>query len=122
MKNTRRREKFTPEAAAHTAIHFLGVIALYWLVIVPPLWISILGIVIEYYQIKLLGNCFLTIFAHKRGYMKGMSYWEYAPFMLRIKNYHRAKEIIDWTIKLTLVGILVARLILGLMMILGLSF
>ncbi len=105
-------ERFTPEAFFHAAIHFLGVLLLGWVAIFLPLWIAIPILIVEYLQMKMLGNCFLTVFAHKRGYMQGMSYWQYIPHLLGVKNYQAANKIISHTIEYTLVGILLVRLIL----------
>ncbi len=107
-----KKEKFTFEALIHLVVHFLGVVLLFWLVVVPPLWVSLLVIVVEVGQMKLLGNCFLTVLAHKRGYMKGLSYWQYVPKLLGIKNYQWANQIISRTLELTIVGILIVRLAL----------
>jgi hypothetical protein len=107
------QEKFTLEAAIHFVVHFLGVLLIFWMVIVPPLWLSIILLLAEYLQIRALGNCFLTVFAHKRGYMQGMSYWEYFFYIFGVKRYKEAKVIVDNMIKVGLVGILVGRLILS---------
>lgn len=110
-----KREKFTPEAAAHAIVHFLGVVLLFWVVTVPPLWVALILIVIEQLQIMVLGNCFLTKFAHKRGFMIGMSYWEYIPYMFGVKDYKKAQRIIDLAIKIALIGILAIRIIMTLL-------
>jgi len=106
-----KREKFTLEAAAHAIVHFLGVVLLFWVVSVPPLWVALILIVIEQLQIMILGNCFLTKFAHKRGFMIGMSYWEYIPYMFGVKDYKKAQKFIDMAIKVALIGILLIRVV-----------
>lgn len=105
-----QREKFTPEAALHAIVHFLGVLLLFWVVSIPPLWVALVLIVIEQLQIMILGNCFLTKLAHKRGFMIGMSYWEYIPYMFGVKDYKKAQKYIDLFIKMALIGILIIRI------------
>ncbi len=106
-----KKEKFTLEALMHLVLHFLGVVLLFWVVIVPPFWLALLLFVGEYLQMKMLGNCFLTVWAHKRGYMKGLSYWEYFFKVLGLKDYVTAKKVIDYSIKFALVSILVSKAI-----------
>jgi hypothetical protein len=110
----KKREKFTAEAAAHAIVHLLGVLLLFWVVSVPPLWVAFILIVIEQLQIMAFGNCILTRFAHKRGYMIGMSYWEYIPYMLGVKDYKKAQKGIDRALKIALIGILLIRILLTL--------
>lgn len=105
------QEKFTPEAALHLTVHFAGVVILYWIVLFLPVWISVTLIIIEVLQMKYFGNCFLTVIAHKRGYMQGLSYWQYVPKLIGIKDYKKADAIISGFIKITLVGILLYRIL-----------
>jgi hypothetical protein len=104
-----RKDKWTIESALHALAHFFGVLMLFWVAIVPPIWVALGLIVLEQAQIKLFGNCFLTRLAHSRGIMVGMSYWEYIPYMFGVKNYKQAKVAIDGSIKLALATILVVR-------------
>jgi hypothetical protein len=106
------KEKFTFEAAVHALVHFLSVVLMLWLMIVPPLWVSLLVIVLEVAQMKYFGACFLTVFAHKRGYMKGKTYWQYVPWLLGVKNYKRADKFISAGIELLIIGILLMRTVL----------
>lgn len=111
-KNSRpRKERFTLEAALHLIIHFLGILLLLWLMIVPPLAVSVVIIILEVAQMKYFGYCFLTAFAHKRGYMRGMTYWEYVAYLFGAKNPKRADKTISLVIELAIVGILVGRFI-----------
>lgn len=106
------KEKFTPEAALHAFFHFLGVVAIIWLMIYPPLWVSFLVIALETLQMKYFGACFLTVFAHKRGYMKGKTYWQYVPWLFGVKDYKRADKLISKTIEYLIIGILLLRVVL----------
>lgn len=103
------KEKLTPEALFHAALHLVGIILLFILAIYPPLWISYLVLLLEIIQIKLLGRCFLTIWAHKRGYMGDMTYWQYVSHQLGIKDFKKADKIISHTIEAALGLILLVR-------------
>lgn len=105
------KEKLTPEALFHAILHFVGIILLFILAIYPPLWISYLILILEIIQIKLLGRCFLTIWAHKRGYMSDMTYWQYVTHQVGIKNFRKADKIISHTIEAGLGIILLFRTI-----------
>jgi len=106
----KKKEKFTAEALVLAILHFFTTVLLFWVAAVPPLWVAVVGLIIEQLQIKLLGNCILTKLAHIKGYMIGMSYWEYVPYMLGIKDYKTAKKIIDYSIKVGLVTIILVRI------------
>lgn len=111
VKST-KKEKFDLEALFHMGIHFLGVLALFWLAIVPPVYWAIGFLILEIVQMKVLGNCFLTVMAHKRGYMRGKTYWQYVPYVMGVKNWKKADKIISAFITFMLVAILVVRLVL----------
>lgn len=104
-------KKITPEEVLHIAIHIFGILFLYWAMIFLPVWLSFVVLVAEYLQVKLLGNCFLTIFAHKRGLMKGKNFWSHVFYRMGVKKYAQADEKISLFIKITLVAIPVLRLI-----------
>lgn len=99
-----------PEVWLHTLVHFVGVLIIVWLAVVPPLWVSIVAMVVEKLQMDLLGHCFLTNFAHQRGVMRGMTYWEFVTNKLGFKNYKRAGHTVDSLIKFGIIGILLFRL------------
>ncbi len=104
-------ERFDLEAILHLTVHFLGVVLLFGVVLFVPVWLAVILMVVEIWQMKKLGNCFLTVFAHKRGYMRGMSYWQYVPHLLGVKNYEKANRIISAAITYALAGILLTRTI-----------
>lgn len=106
------KEKFTTEAAVHTLFHFFSVVLIVWLMIYPPLWLSLIIIVLEVTQMKYFGACFLTVIAHKRGYMKGKTYWQYVPWLLGVRDYKRADKYISLVIEILIIGILLSRTIL----------
>ncbi len=100
------------EVWLHTLVHFIGVLIIYWLVVVPPVWISIVAIIIEKLQMTLLGHCFLTNIAHKRGVMVGMTYWEFVAYKCKVKHHKVAGRRIDNFIKVTIILVLVIRLMM----------
>ena len=85
---------------------------LFWLVLVLPLWVALVGLGVEVMQMKLFGNCFLTKLVHSRGYMQGMSYWEYVPFTLGEKIYKQTRVVIYNSIELMLVIIFIIGLLI----------
>lgn len=108
------KEKFTVEAGLHTLIHLLGILGLIWAAIALPLGLSILVAIIEVLQMKYFGSCILTVYAHKRGYMRGKTYWQYVSYRLGIKNYKLADKIISGIITLIILGSIILRLIVQL--------
>ena len=102
------------EVWLHTLVHFIGVLVIYWLVVVPPVWLSVVAIIVEKLQMTLLGHCFLTNIAHQRGVMVGMTYWEFIAYKCKIKHHKRAGRLIDTFIKITIIFILVFRILLWL--------
>lgn len=116
MKKTKRspaQDLHHPEAIVHITFHFLSVLALLAIVLYLPIWLAIVLMVLEIAQMKYFGHCFLTVLAHKRGFMKGMTYWQYIPYLLGVKNYKQVDRFISSVIKLVLLGILVIRLLGG---------
>lgn len=100
------------ESFFHAVVHFLSVLLIYWFVIVPPIWVSVLALVIEVVQMKLLGRCVLTRIAHRRNIMVGMTYWQYIASVFGVKHHKQAGFLIDTAIKLSILGLLVLRTLL----------
>ena len=103
------------ESLIHSLIHVVGVVLLYLIAIYLPIWWSVVLLIVEVLQIKLLGHCFLTIIAHNRGVMVGMNFWEYMSYLFGAKNPKKSGKKIDDFIKITLVGILLIRMLLVLL-------
>lgn len=106
-----KKEVFDLEAVLHLSVHLLGIFLLIWVAIFLPLWLAVLVLVVEIAQMKYFGRCILTIFAHKRGYMVGKTFWMYVPWLLGVKDYVKADKIISAIITWGILGILVFRLV-----------
>lgn len=103
-------EKFDFEAKIHLIFHgLMAVVMMVALILLPLTWAFLL-LFVEFLQIKLLGNCVLTVLAHKRGYMRGLSYWAYVAKLLGIKNYQRANLVLAGILNGSAVAVLVFRL------------
>ena len=106
-----KKEAFTAEAALHLFVHLGFVVFFFAFLILAPLWAAIGLVVLEVAQLKYLGACFLTIIAHKRGYMKGKTFWVYVPELLGFDG-KKADKIISPGVQLLTVAILVYRIAL----------
>ena len=111
-KRKKKGELLTLEVWFHMIIHFVAVLTLFWLVAVPPLWISLVAMVLEVAQMKILGHCFLTKFAHSRGVMVGKTYWQYMSSLMGFKDYKKAGHMFDMIVIVGILGILLIRILM----------
>ncbi len=104
-----RKEVWTLEGFLLASSYLLATIILILGMIIMPLWIAVLLLVFEIAQLVYFKGCFLTKIANKRGYMLGMTFWEYIPYVLGIDDYKRANSYINFAIRMIILVTFVYR-------------
>ena len=106
------KSPYSLESWLHTVGHGLLVVIVICLLIVLPIFWAFILVELWILQFLTIKHCFLTRFAHYRGVMVGMNYWEYVPYILGIKDFRNAGKTINLILEMLIVGILIVRFFL----------